>query len=161
MRTRKLRWVVAAGLVTLAGLGAFVLWQRPSPVTRANFYRVRGAMNARQVEAILGSPGDYTTGPVCLRIGVDTGSEERNSFDDTPYTPDTLLQRWWTDTDCISVHYNLAGTVSEARYNTVTPFERDPLSRLRWLWDRLWHRARLAAKWQPALGSRIATHTHK
>ena len=62
MRRRKL--IALAGLAVLVAAGAFVLWPRPDRITRANYDRIRMGMSRAEVEAILGPPGDYTTGPV-------------------------------------------------------------------------------------------------
>jgi hypothetical protein len=64
MRRRKLRWAVAGLAVALVVGGVFVLWLRPDRVTRANFDRLTSGMTRAEVVAILGPPGDYTTGPI-------------------------------------------------------------------------------------------------
>jgi hypothetical protein len=56
---------MAVGLAVLVGVGAF-LWLRPNPalrITHENCDRIRAGMTRAEVEAILGPPGDYTTGP--------------------------------------------------------------------------------------------------
>src|SRR5262249_12806073 len=56
---RRLFGVVAA--VLLAGV-ALVAWPRPGRITRVAFDRIRPGMSRAEVEALLGSPGDYRTG---------------------------------------------------------------------------------------------------
>ncbi len=66
MRRRTLRWVVATLALALAGAIAFLLL-RPEPparFTREMFDRIQAGMTRADVEALLGRPGDYTTGPV-------------------------------------------------------------------------------------------------
>jgi len=66
MRRRK-RLVVLAGLaVVLCAAGAVALWPREGSadrVTRENYDRLRKGMTHAEVQAILGPPGDYRTGP--------------------------------------------------------------------------------------------------
>src|ERR1700722_8910984 len=64
MRSRKLRWMLV-GLVALIAAGAFVLWpeNRLDRVTRENYERLHKGMSQADVDAILGPPGDYRTGP--------------------------------------------------------------------------------------------------
>jgi hypothetical protein len=61
MRRRKL--IAAVGLAVLVAVGVFVLWLRPGRVTRENFERLKEGMPPAEAKAILGPPGDYTTGP--------------------------------------------------------------------------------------------------
>jgi hypothetical protein len=56
MRRRKLRWVVATGLLALVAVGALVLLHRPDRVTEKNFKRITDGMSRAEVEAILGPP---------------------------------------------------------------------------------------------------------
>jgi hypothetical protein len=65
MRRRKLL-VTLAGLAVVVAVGVFVPGPSPEPslVTRENFDRIKGGMSRADVEAILGPPGDYRTGPV-------------------------------------------------------------------------------------------------
>lgn len=61
MRSRRLRWVLAGLAVVVAG--AYVLVLRADRVTAGNCCLIKYGMNAAEVEAILGPPGDYRTGP--------------------------------------------------------------------------------------------------
>jgi hypothetical protein len=61
-------------IMTLAGLVAFgagvvVLSPRSSRVTRENYLRIQPGMTRAEVKAILGPPGDYTSGPVASPHG--------------------------------------------------------------------------------------------
>src|SRR6516164_10518508 len=63
MRRRTLL-VVLAGLAGLVAAVVVVLWPRPSlRITLENCKRIREGMSRAEVEAILGPPGDYRTGP--------------------------------------------------------------------------------------------------
>ncbi len=68
MRGRKLRWVVAGLAVALLALGACVLWPRANRVTPEDFNRIKEGMNLAEVEAILGPPGDYRSGPTVVTL---------------------------------------------------------------------------------------------
>jgi hypothetical protein len=63
MRRRKLRWVLVGLAVLLLAAGASVARPRPDRITRENCGRVHEGMSESEVEAILGSAGDYRTGP--------------------------------------------------------------------------------------------------
>jgi hypothetical protein len=65
------KWASVALAVGLVLLGAFLglAWPRPSRVTAANFERIKEGMSRAEVEAILGPPGDYTTGPTFIHFG--------------------------------------------------------------------------------------------
>src|SRR5262245_31156651 len=64
MRGRKRLWVLVGLAAVLLAVGAFMAGPPPPDrVTRANFDRVWEGMSRAEVEAILGPPGDYTTGP--------------------------------------------------------------------------------------------------
>jgi hypothetical protein len=62
MRRRTLL-VALAGLAVVVGAGTVVLWPRADRITLENFDRIKKGMRRAEVEAILGPPGDYTTGP--------------------------------------------------------------------------------------------------
>jgi hypothetical protein len=63
MRRRTLL-VALVGLAVVGAAGVVVLWlwPRPERVTRENYDRIQIGMGRREVEAILGPPGDYRTG---------------------------------------------------------------------------------------------------
>jgi hypothetical protein len=65
-----LRWKVLVALAGLAVLAAeaFVLWPREDRITEDNFQRIKDGMTRREVEAILGPPGDHASGPVAFPV---------------------------------------------------------------------------------------------
>ena len=82
MRRRTLL-VVLAGLTVVVAAGAVVLWPRtPSRITLENCNRIREGMSRAEVEAILGPPGDYRTGP---------GETGHGSTENMFWTPDRSL----------------------------------------------------------------------
>jgi SmpA / OmlA family len=60
------RRILLAALAVLVVAGAFELWAswRPNPITQENYARIQEGMSRAEVEAILGPPADYTTGPL-------------------------------------------------------------------------------------------------
>src|ERR1700722_4514702 len=62
MRRRK-QLAALAGLAVMLTAWAAVLMARADPVTRETFDLIQEGMNRREVEAILGPPKDYRTGP--------------------------------------------------------------------------------------------------
>jgi hypothetical protein len=158
---RRHKWkllVTLAGLVVLTGAAALVLWPRPDRITLENFLRVRKGMGRAEVEAILGSPGDYTTGPIVpwttsgnliIASGPWTSWGEA---EDNPVTtargvaelrhPDgTLTCNWEGDTRAIWVTFGRSG---DAVYGDTCPSALDrargPLDRLLWRAKRQWRR---------------------
>ncbi len=140
MRRRKLLLGTLLGLALLAGCALFVLWPRPSRVTRENFLRIQLGMSRAEVEAILGAPGDYTTGPGEKLRSTTDGSEYPEETADFPKnsTPADWVQ-WSGDAGDIQVCYGPGG----ARYKSFWRswrIEKTPLDNLRWRAERLWRR---------------------
>jgi hypothetical protein len=147
-----------AGLVALALLAvcASVLWPRPGRITLENLHRIHEGMTRVEVEAILGPPGDYTTGPCRDSDGVvynasstvvmtDAGpvsvvtcDPPRHCFSPIPDPP----SEWATDFGFFSVAFD-DGLVIAAGVEPCTKVEQGPLANLRWRAERLW------PKWFP------------
>ena len=72
MRRRKLRWILAAGLVVLFAAGALALWPLPqSQITPGNQRRIVEGMSRAEGENIFGGPpGDYRTNTIPLYRGI-------------------------------------------------------------------------------------------
>jgi hypothetical protein len=62
MRKWKLRRALA-GLALVAAVATLVFWQGRDRVTAENYERIHKGMTRSEVEAILGPPGDYASGP--------------------------------------------------------------------------------------------------
>jgi hypothetical protein len=132
VRKRKLRWVA---VVLLIAAGAFVAWPPPPRVTRENFDRLQEGMTPAEAKAILGPPGDYTTGP-CFEHPFGPGG---HSGDLT--LPYHLL--WTTDTLYVHVCYGDAGKVAGLAWGIPHRQEQSPLENLVWRAKRQWR------KWFP------------
>ncbi len=140
MRKRKLLLGALAGLLVLAGSGAF-LALRPAPpsrVTRENYDCIKAGMTEAEVEAILGPEGDYRSGPtdrgprteeILLPEPLQTRSRP------TPYT--SRWGHWQGDNGQIDVGYNAEKAVMK-RFFPCQRVEQFPLGNLRWQAERQW-----------------------
>jgi hypothetical protein len=125
---------LAAGLLALVGVAAFVAWPRPDRITRENFDRIKVGMSRAEVEAILGPPGDYRTGPVAVLQ--DTGTSDL----DTPYIPRGLRDcaLWLDDNAWVIFYFDEAGFVMIRWYDPAVREEQTPLDNLIWRAKRQW-----------------------
>jgi hypothetical protein len=134
MRRRKLLAVIA-GLAVLA-LGAFVMWPRPDRITRENYDFINEGMTLAEVEAILGPPGDHTTG--------DT---EANPFGDwrSWRSPTTIVEFdgfscgcWIADTVAIYVNFDDTGHVMTKYHYQNHKIEHGSIANFLWRAKRHW-----------------------
>src|SRR5262245_1049740 len=141
------RVAVLAGLTVVQAVAAFGL--RPDAsrrITPENFDRIRWGMAPEQVYAILGPPGDYTTGP----------THKTSADDASPFSPSLRTYRekkadlgwvrgvdfWMCDTAEIYTNYGPDGVWVKSFYHA----ERLPQSRF----DNLvWRAKRQWRKWFP------------
>jgi hypothetical protein len=117
MRRRKRLALPAAALVALVAVGWFVLWLRPGRITRENFDRIRVGMPRADVEALLGPPGNYLTGPVADSPQV-WGDPARVSLPGVS---------WRSDDGIISIKFNYSGKVVEKLFVPVVRLEKEPV----------------------------------
>jgi hypothetical protein len=152
---RKLRWgLTLAGLaVTFVAAATLALWPRADRITRASFDRICGGMSRTEVYAILGAPGDYTTGPTAVRIREVprvclSGWAERLYDDVHTFDPDEALlaeitdsaEVWRCNTAAIRVRFGRCGITARASYQSRYRIEQRPFNDLLWLANRQWHR---------------------
>jgi hypothetical protein len=133
MRRRKLL-VVLAGLAAMVAAGVVVLWPPQNRITQENFDRVREGMSRAEVEAILGPPGDYSTGPTNSFHPVSVISNDLRRVEIGPYAFD------WRSDD-LSVHVLFIDSrvvVADAYTNKLVA--QSPLDNLLWRAKRQWHR---------------------
>jgi hypothetical protein len=130
VRGRKLRRPIA-GLAAIVAVGAVFLLTRPSRITRENFDRIHTGMRREEVRAILGPPGDYSTGPGEYK-GWSPVAGVR--WDDNPAADDV----WLSDDMDIEVSYSNTGSVKRAACEPVIRHERGPLDNFLWRVERLW-----------------------
>src|SRR5262245_57459436 len=108
MRRRTLL-VVLAGLAVVVAIGVVVLWARAAPerITRENYERIRVGMSRAEVYAVLGPPGDYST-----------GDEKLSDLPLPPCQPQLQalsLEEWTSDRVRIGVYFDGTGNVAPAR----------------------------------------------
>jgi hypothetical protein len=97
---------LAAAILVIAGVGAFVLRHREDCVTKQNCELIKPGMGRTDVEVILGRPPD------CLNFEPLTRSGEAGFAEqvrDVAFTLD-----WIEGEDTISVGFNMTGEMTEA-----------------------------------------------
>jgi hypothetical protein len=128
MRVRWLRGgLVLAGVAVVLAVGAVVLWPRPDRITQENFDRLREGMSRGEVEAILGPPGDYTTGPTA-RFG------ESVYLNGSPFDWDTInsVRVWSGDAALVTVKVDEQRKVVNAMCTFMHRVPQGPLDGLLW-----------------------------
>jgi SmpA / OmlA family len=134
MRSR-LRWgLVLAGLavacialaVVAIGAGLLVTLPQTDRITEENFDQIRNGMTRAQVEAILGPPGDYTTGPVKIVFISGTSAVSQDL--------------WLSDNLAINVWCNSSDQVFDTCCNDVVLIKQTTLERVHWKLKRQWRR---------------------
>jgi hypothetical protein len=153
MRRRKLL-VALAGLAVVIAVATVVLWPRSSSrITRENFARIKQGMSRGEVEAILGTPGDYRTG-----TGEDlaAGSEGRSGYpeDESVRDGDWLVVEpdgsmmdslgpryvWISDTAQVQLRFDEDGRLIDRSFDPRRRLYQPPLENLLWRAKRQWHR---------------------
>ena len=114
MRRWKL-FVTVLGLATVFPVAAIVVWPWPERIAERNFTRIAEGMRRAEVEAILGPPGDYTTGP--------TDSPARGGLyllkrHESYYPMYDATQEWKGNTAIIRVGFDSANVATYKEYVT-------------------------------------------
>jgi hypothetical protein len=127
MRRRKLLAAKVAGLAVLVAVGAFALWPRADRITRENFDRIQNGMSQAEVEAVLGPPGDYRSGPTYPDIA--------------PQPKKGSPPIWWKANGAqIWVFFDPSGHVDDTFQHFTHPPEPNTLGNLIWRAKRQWRR---------------------
>src|SRR5690349_20867928 len=111
----KHKWKLLGLLALLAVIAAtaVALWPQPDRITFENCDRITEGMSRAEVYAILGSPGDYRTGPV---VYVGEGGKPRvmdqfgMPFEAADYAA------WLSDEAYVVVHLGDGGRVKQERF---------------------------------------------
>jgi hypothetical protein len=152
MRKRQLRWVLGVAALTLVlAVGTAVMWPRPgisSRITSENFDLIKASMPRVDVEAVLGPPGDYRTGPTLA--GTSGGKQVANlgaNWPPTSYADSghlTLIVGndvvWEDDAAHVVVWFDDKGTVECGEYVSTYRQQQGPLDNLLWRAKRQWRR---------------------
>jgi hypothetical protein len=131
----KYKQLVVVVAVLAAGVG-WILWPRPSPVTRENWDRVVPGMTRQDVLSLLGEPGDFSTGPT-------RRSEDRVAAWHDPSTttggPQTVeIVYWHTDDLTITAWFYSDGRLAVKTLCRKTREEQGPLEGFLWRIKRQW-----------------------
>jgi hypothetical protein len=144
MRRRKLIAVLAGLVVLFVGLliGVAILLappRTPQTLTPVRFKQIRAGMTRAEVEAILGPPGDYSTGareqaPLVYGPGEDLwhvfGSGEVM----------VTGTNWESDAAMINVSYDSSGKAVCGGYFPRRLISDNPIANALWRAKRLWRR---------------------
>ncbi len=127
--------VLAVSILVLLAVAAkpILLPAGNARLTKENFERIKGEMTPAEVEAILGPPGDYRTGPT--RLG---GRHIRWIF--SAFTSWSGLE-WKGDEGEIRVWVDRAGEVASGDFDSMQPTQVGLFDLLRWRWNR-WRESR-------------------
>jgi hypothetical protein len=129
-------WLVVAGAVVLVAISAALLMLRPNPnarITWENFEYIHEGMSRAEAEAILGTPGDYTTAPmegrnvtVCLATSMP-GAE-------VPFS------QWHGNEGSIRLMFDLQDRLTWGVFDGCGPVDMGRLNILLWRIKRQWQR---------------------
>jgi hypothetical protein len=137
MRRRKL--VRGMGLLLMLAGAAFVLWPDSPPRDLwADTGRIQFDMSRAEVEAILGPPGDYTTGPTRT-----TGFIRSTSRPHDPFFERQSHAEWLTDDLKFQVRFDSENRVAAQYWSYSERLQQNPFE------NRLWRAERQWRKWFP------------
>ncbi len=132
----RLRWLVIALALAGVTLAAFALRQQSDRVTRENYDGIHADMTPADVEAILGPPGDYTTGP--NEPDHDRSVKAWLQPTRDPADPVNFAEWWHVDSATVLVMIDAEGLM----FKTYIPCKPSGnlLKRLLWRFERPWRR---------------------
>jgi hypothetical protein len=148
MRRRTLL-VVLAALAVLVAAGVVVLWPRADRITEENCGRIHEGMTPTEVEAILGPPGDYRSGPTKHPLMHATQTEKGQTMPisflyldeiEAPKIQGETTQKWLSDHGDVHVYYDSTGFVRGRTFWSAQPKPQGLLDNLLWRAQRQWHR---------------------
>jgi hypothetical protein len=135
MRKAKIVLAAGLGLAVLASLGVSVAAMRTRRITFDNYQRIAAGMSRSEVETMLGSPGDFTTGPT----SDDPGSEGVNYYCGSQLGPVHHLE-WLADKTGVYVSFDSTGRVYDKQFWRQHRENQTALQTLCWLARRQWRR---------------------
>jgi hypothetical protein len=122
-----------------------VLWPWTCPVTQENYDRIRDGMSRAEVEAILGPPCDFSTGPL-VRVRANRPSDP---FSVENFAPITVIGSgdnreellvWKSDRQLIRINFGPSGRVEDLGMHDVARVNQTAFENLLWRAKRQWHR---------------------
>jgi hypothetical protein len=141
---RRQRWALALTGPALACMAlatvAVMLWPWPSRITRENCQRICQGMNRAEVEAILGPPADYSTGPVDFRPPSHTWPSKNPVTGEAMPVFEHIMGRWETDTGTAVVVQDEAGRAVMCSYYPCLRTDQSVWDTFAWRAKRQWHR---------------------
>jgi hypothetical protein len=123
--------VVSVALLLVVAARLVLLPPANPRITEANFQRIKAGMRREEVEAILGRPGDYRTGPT---FGLYTSGP---LFIVTPATSDATPLEWRGDEVEISAWVDPDGVVLDSSRGFVLRGQVGMMEWLTWRWKHL------------------------
>ena len=128
--------------VTLIAVEGFVYWPLPQTdgITRENFRRIQLGMSQAKVEAILGPPGEYRSGPVKYELLTPVkGNEDQlsTSFEGQGQSI------WMSDQALVGMEFERTGRVIGGPSLVRLAGKKEPQGQsdnLLWRAKRQWHR---------------------
>ncbi len=136
MRRRKLRWLLV-GLAVLVSAGVVAMrTEPPSRITPENFARIRAGMTRVEVEAILGPPGDYLTGPIDLDFSTPWPT----------WNPSSTRVNWIAERGSGVVAFDASGRVETTAFRDGKRSKKGLLDNLLWRAGHFWYH-RLRCSW--------------
>lgn len=155
MRRRRLRGALTLGLVAVLAAGGFELWPRPNRITW-DFNRIEPGMSRAEVEAILGPPGDYRTGPTttaaynrivlfpsgCLSFGGTVQARVSGGMDQGDWCSTSPGEIWESDAGKAKIVFT-DDRVSQVEKSSADKVSQNAAENLLWRAKRQWR------KWFP------------
>lgn len=133
------RLFLGSAFVVLAAASALLLATRRDPINRNGFARLKQGMSPAEVAAVLGPPGDHTSGPI-----IDADPPWYLEFGFRPQ--EIHLSRrvvWYGNSATIEVHYDSSLTLVYAMYEARRMKKQTPFQHL------LWRGKRALRRWLP------------
>jgi hypothetical protein len=131
--------VALPGLAVVVAAGVVVLWPRQDRITQKNFALIHVGMTRADVEAILGPPGDYTTGPLTVGGGLTISPWRVNATRLYPKENGSPYD-WLTDTGWYTVTFDDSDKVEGRDFESGTKAKQGTVDNLLWRVERQWRR---------------------
>jgi hypothetical protein len=149
MRRRKLL-VALAALAVVVAAGVVMLLPPEDRLTEQNFDQISVGMSRAEVEAILGPPRDYSTGPLkyagrsLQMFGGSRGTHRTGSYVPLAHVgvqgDQTEQVEWRNDRQMLHVYFLPSGRVREKSFLDVARVDQSLYWDTFWRAERLWHR---------------------